>query len=112
LRWIYTAFIHETGPDKPLYCEPDEFFKTTYATPNLRRFCADVLRRLAGQPGGESIINVAQTFGGGKSHTLTTTLLHNDIGSKLNLKQHGDSEHPAEADLKKPPQAVVAAVVV
>lgn len=102
--------IHETGPNKPLYCDPDEFFKTTYATPNLRRFCADVLRRLAGQPGGESIINVAQTFGGGKSHTLTTLFYTTTLGSKLDLKHTAIQSILAEADLKKPPQAVVAAV--
>ena len=102
--------IHETGANKPLYCDPDEFFKTTYATPNLRRFCADVLRRLAGQPGGEAIINVAQTFGGGKSHTLTTLFYTTTLGSKLNLKHTAIQSILAEADLKKPPQAVVAAV--
>src|ERR1017187_10175166 len=35
------------------YTDPEAFFGTTYATPNLRRFCCDVLRRLAGEDGGE-----------------------------------------------------------
>ena len=102
--------IHETGPNKPLYCDPDEFFKTTYATPNLRRFCKDVLRRVAGEPGGEPVVNVAQTFGGGKSHTLTALYYMTTLGAKLNLGHTAVQSILAEAGLKKPPGAVVAAV--
>ena len=32
---------------KPYYCDPEQFFATTYATQNLRQLCKVVLRRLA-----------------------------------------------------------------
>src|SRR5450432_1217661 len=51
--------------DTPFYCDPVQFFSTTYATQNLRQFCKVVLLRLAKASGGEAVINVAQTFGGG-----------------------------------------------
>ena len=63
--------INGAKGETPFYCHPEKFFAITYATGNLREFCSVVLRRLAKKKGGESVINVAQTFGGGKSHTLT-----------------------------------------
>jgi len=92
------------------YTNPDAFFATTYATPNLRRFCRDVLRRLAGEDGGEPIINVAQTFGGGKSHTLTTLYYMTTLGKKLPMKATSVQHILAEAKLELPPEAIVAAV--
>ena len=77
--------IFQPGSGKH-YTDPEAFFATTYATPNLRRFCRDVLRRLAGEDGGEPIINVAQTFGGGKSHTLTALYYLTTLGKKLPTK--------------------------
>lgn len=40
--------------DTPFYCHPAQFFRVTYATANLREFCAVVLRRLAKKKGGVS----------------------------------------------------------
>src|SRR6266567_5695964 len=74
--------IFQPGSGK-YYTDPEAFFATTYATPNLRRFCRDVLRRLAGEDGGEPILNVAQTFGGGKSHTLTALYYLVTLGKNL-----------------------------
>src|SRR5260370_12872949 len=56
--------------ETPFYCDPVQFFSTTYATQNLRQFCKVVLRRLAKAPGGGPVSNVAQTVGGGKCLTL------------------------------------------
>ncbi len=92
------------------YTNPEAFFATTYATPNLRRFCRDVLRRLAGEDGGEPIINVAQTFGGGKSHTLTTLYYMTTLGKKLPMKATSVKHILEEAKLDAPPEAIVAAV--
>ena len=75
--------IHGWPGAVPYYCDPLQFFGTTYATQNLRQFCKVVLRRLAKLPGGEAIINVAQTFGGGKSHTLTVLYYLTTLGAKL-----------------------------
>lgn len=99
------------GPGKlPYYCDPEQFFATTYATENLRQFCRLVLRRLAGQPGGESIINVAQTFGGGKSHTLTTLYYLTTLGEKLPANDTEVGKILNDAQLSEPPSARVAAV--
>ena len=101
--------IFQPGSGKH-YTDPEAFFATTYATPNLRRFCRDVLRRLAREDGGEPIINVAQTFGGGKSHTLTTLYYMTTLGKKLPTKATAVQHILAEAKLENPPEAVVAAV--
>jgi hypothetical protein len=101
--------IFQPGSGKH-YTDPEAFFATTYATPNLRRFCRDVLRRLANEDGGEPIINVAQTFGGGKSHTLTALYYLTTLGKKLPTKATAVQHILAEAKLETPPEAVVAAV--
>src|ERR1039458_3383832 len=105
--------IFQSGGDKKHtdhYTDPKEFFATTYATPNLRRFCRDVLRRLAGEDGGEPIISMAQTFGGGKSHTLTTLYYMTTLGKKLPMEATAVKHILSEAKLDSPPEAVVAAV--
>jgi hypothetical protein len=101
--------IFEPGGGK-YYTDPEAFFATSYATPNLRRFCRDVLRRLAKEDGGEPIINVAQTFGGGKSHTLTTLYYLTSLGARLPRKATAVEHIMAEAKLENPPAAVVASV--
>ncbi|HQL86924.1 MAG TPA: hypothetical protein PLH67_04805, partial [Lentisphaeria bacterium] len=42
--------VHRPASGGPFYCDPDQFFATTYATENLRKFCVGVLARLAGRP--------------------------------------------------------------
>src|SRR5437867_198734 len=101
--------MFEPGSEK-YYTDPVAFFGTTYATPNRGKFCRDGLRRLAGEDGGEPIINVAQTFGGGKSHTLTALYYLTTLGKKLPTKATAVQHILAEAKLSDPPNAVVAAV--
>src|SRR6266705_3689427 len=101
--------IFQPGSGKH-YTDPDAFFATTYATPNLRKFCADVLRRLARADGGEPIINVAQTFGGGKSHTLTALYYLTTLGSKLPKEETSVRTILNEAQITDAPSARVAAV--
>ena len=99
------------GPgEKPYYCDPRQFFSTTYATQNLRQFCKVVLRRLAKLPGGESIINVSQTFGGGKSHTLTTLFYLTNLGPRLPVKETSVKMILNDSQINVPPEARVAAV--
>ena len=99
------------GGTLPFYCDPVQFFATSYATANLRDFCRAVLRRLAGEKGGEPIINVSQTFGGGKSHTLTTLYYFTTLGEKLPRKDN-TVEHDPECTRSSQtrPVARVAAV--
>lgn len=94
----------------PFYCDPDQFFATTYATDNLRKFCAGVLCRLAGKPGGVSLINIAQTFGGGKTHALGTGYYLTTMGPKLPKQHPAVGEILAAAKLTDAPYAHVAAV--
>jgi hypothetical protein len=94
----------------PYYCDPVQFFSTTYATDNLRQFCRVVLRRLAKQNGGEAVVNVSQTFGGGKSHTLTTLYYLTTLGEALPRKETSVGMILNDAQLKNPPPARIAAV--
>jgi hypothetical protein len=96
--------------EKPYYCDPEQFFSTTYATQNLRQLCKVVLRRLAKQSGGEAIINLSQTFGGGKSHSLTTLYYTTTLGKKLPKHETSVGMILNEAHLKEAPGARVAAV--
>src|SRR4030042_1932122 len=99
------------GPGvKPYYCDPEQFFATTYATQNLRQLCKVVLRRLADAGGGEPIINIAQTFGGGKTHTLTALYYLTTLEEKLPKKQTSVGMILNDAQIKNPPMARVAAV--
>lgn len=98
------------GGAKPFYCDPAQFFSTTYATENLRQFCKVVLRRLAKENGGESVINVAQAFGGGKSHTLTALYYINTLGKALPKGETSVKAILNAAGLEHTPQARVAAV--
>jgi hypothetical protein len=102
--------IHGWPGDMPFYCDPLQFFGTTYATQNLRQFCKVVLRRLAKLPGGEPIINVAQTFGGGKSHTLAALYYLTTLGSKLPKGETSVTTILNEAQITDAPTARVAAV--
>ncbi|MBN2562788.1 MAG: DUF499 domain-containing protein [Phycisphaerae bacterium] len=98
------------GGKKPYYCDPQKFFETTYATQNLRQFCRSVLRRLAKERGGEAIINVTQTFGGGKSHTLTGLYYLTTLGKALPKNETSVGMILNDAQLSDPPSACVAAV--
>lgn len=101
--------VHGYEGEKPAYCDPSHFFGTTYATGNMRSFARRVLCRLAETEGGESVLNISQTFGGGKSHTLGSlyylATLGKDLPDELSVQAFLN-----EAQLKNPPQAVVAAV--
>ena len=50
------------------YSDPTEFFDRTYMTSGLRRLLVSATRRLA-DTGGDPIINLQSTFGGGKTHS-------------------------------------------
>ena len=95
---------------QPFYCDPDKFFATTYATENLRKFCTGLLRRMAGKNDGVSLINIAQTFGGGKTHALGTVYYLSGTETKPSTKHPAVAEILADAKLKTPPSARVAAV--
>src|SRR3990172_1642863 len=98
------------GAGGPFYCDPDQFFATTYATENLRKYCAGILARLAGRHDGVSIVNIAQTFGGGKTHALATVYYLCSLGPKLPKQHPAVAEILAASKMSDPPQARIAAV--
>lgn len=102
--------VHGWEGTKPAYCDPAHFFATTYATANMRSFAKRVLCRLAGTAGGEPVLNISQTFGGGKSHTLASLYYLSTLGDTLPMDEVSVQSFLAEAQLKTPPMAAVAAV--
>jgi predicted AAA+ superfamily ATPase len=53
------------------YVDPREFFARTYLTEGLRLLLTGALRRLTGsEAGGESVVDLQTTFGGGKTHSM------------------------------------------
>jgi predicted AAA+ superfamily ATPase len=80
--------VNKPASGGPFYCDPDQFFAITYATENLRKFCSGALARLAGRADGVSLVNIAQTFGGGKTHALgTLELFLNKKSGRLSSKK-------------------------
>lgn len=100
--------MHREPGEKAFYCDPKNFFSSTYATPNLQQFCRVVLRQIAGESGGEPIINVAQTFGGGKSHTLAALYYLVTLGKKLPADEAAVQAILNASKLAKAPTAIVA----
>lgn len=98
------------GGTPPFYCDPVRFFAMSYATANLRDFSSAVLRRLASKGGGESVINVSQTFGGGKSHTLAALYYLTTLGEGLPRGDNTVETILSAAQLVEAPTARVAAV--
>ena len=57
------------GVAGPEYGDPVEFFGRTYLTRGLRYLLEQAVRRLTGT-GGEPVLDLMTTFGGGKTHSL------------------------------------------
>ncbi|GAA5082339.1 Swt1 family HEPN domain-containing protein [Thermocatellispora tengchongensis] len=60
--------VHQ-GIAGPEYGDPTEFFGRTYLTRGLRYLLEQAVQRLTGV-GGEPVIDLMTTFGGGKTHSL------------------------------------------
>ncbi|MEI8189728.1 MAG: hypothetical protein WCI75_08420 [candidate division NC10 bacterium] len=56
---------------RPIYEKPQEFFRLTFPTYNLRQLVRDVVLRLAGK-NDKAVRQLELTYGGGKTHTLIT----------------------------------------
>ncbi len=69
---IFAANLYEvrTGKARDDYARPERFFRLTYLTDGLREVTESVLRRLSGKPGGEPVVDLMTSFGGGKTHAL------------------------------------------
>ena len=62
-----TQVQNGTAPDE--YKDPEKFFRRTYITEGMRFLLDSVARRIAGK-GGDPVIQLQTSFGGGKTHTL------------------------------------------
>ncbi|MFB1294357.1 DUF499 domain-containing protein [Mycobacterium sp. pW049] len=60
--------VHQ-GIAGPEYGDPAEFFGRTYLTRGLRYLLEQAIKRLTGG-GGEPVVDLMTTFGGGKTHSL------------------------------------------
>lgn len=52
------------------YKEPREFFRRTFLTAGLRELIESAIRRWRKEPGGEPVVELQTTFGGGKTHSM------------------------------------------
>lgn len=57
------------GSAQPEYGNPVEFFRRTYLTRGLKTLLTQTLRRMNGI-GGDPVVDLMTTFGGGKTHSL------------------------------------------
>ena len=57
------------GDGAETYGDPREFFRITYMTGGLRKVLNSAIERLAGK-GGDPVIGLQTSFGGGKTHTM------------------------------------------
>lgn len=58
------------GEGSDEYRNPTEFFRRTYLTESLRRLLVGGVRRLAGDGGGDPVVQLQTNFGGGKTHSM------------------------------------------
>ncbi len=58
------------GRAVPAYGQPVEFFRRTFLTAGLRDLLTSATRRWRGEPGGEPVVELQTTFGGGKTHSM------------------------------------------
>lgn len=63
------AQVH-AGIGSPEYRDPVEFFRRTYITEGLRDLLVGGLQRLAGNGGGDPVVELQTNFGGGKTHSM------------------------------------------
>jgi len=96
------------GSAQPEYQDPSEFFARTYLTEGMKRLLKSALERVTGA-GGEPVVKLKTSFGGGKTHTLLA-LYHMFNGTEPK-KMAGVSELMNEAKVAEMPKCAVAVLV-
>ncbi len=84
-RYLQAEFVANisavhAGEADDEYLDPREFFRRTYITEGISALLGIALRRLSGQ-GGDPVVQLQTTFGGGKTHTML--ILYHLFGGKL-----------------------------
>lgn len=91
------------------YLKPDEFFRRTFLTAGLRELLISAIRRWRKEPGGDPVVELQTTFGGGKTHSMLA-LYHLASGTPV-TELAGMEGVVAEAG-GAPPQSIKRAVLV
>lgn len=96
------------GTAPPEYQDPVLFFERTYITEGMRLLLDSVLRRLSGK-GGDPVIQLKTSFGGGKTHTMLA--VYHVAGSGLKASElMGVPPILDQADIKELPKANIAVI--
>jgi len=80
----------QRGDASAEYGDPVEFFRRTFLTDGLSGLLESALRRLAGQAGGDPVIDLQTNFGGGKTHSMLAlyhVVGHDDPKALLGVDQ-------------------------
>jgi predicted AAA+ superfamily ATPase len=97
------------GTARPEYGDPVEFFRRTYLTRGLRTLLMQAMRRTCGI-GGDPVVDLMTTFGGGKTHSLLA--VYHLCGSRPLQELPGMSELASEIGIDALPDGIRRAVVV
>lgn len=95
-----------TGTAPPEYQDAEKFFARTFITEGMRLLLMSVAQRLVGK-GGDPVIQLQTSFGGGKTHTMLT-VLHLASRNVSTDKLHGISPLLDEAGIHDLPKANIA----
>jgi predicted AAA+ superfamily ATPase len=91
------------------YKDPREFFRRTFLTTGLRELLLSAIRRWRKVPGGDPVVELQTTFGGGKTHSMLA-LYHLASGAHV-ADLTGMESIVADAG-GPPPQSIKRAVLV
>jgi hypothetical protein len=97
------------GTARDEYGDPTEFFDRTYLTRGLRTLLIQTLRRMNGV-GGDPVVDLMTTFGGGKTHSLLA--VYHLCGGTDIAKLAGMADLAKEVGVDNMPATVNRAVVV
>src|SRR2546427_3366750 len=90
------------------YQDPSEFFARTFVTQGMRSLLVVALQRVAGL-GGEPVVKLKTSFGGGKTHTMLA--LYHLLGGANARNLQGVPDLLREAKVVKVPKCRVAVLV-
>ena len=91
------------------YRDPKEFFRRTFLTAGLRELIVSSIRRWRKEPGGNPVVELQTTFGGGKTHSMLA-LYH--LASGTPAKELAGMESVIAEIGGTPPQSIKRAVLV
>lgn len=96
------------GDASPEYQSAAEFFKRTYITEGLRRLLITAVERITGV-GGEPVVKLKTSFGGGKTHSMLA--LYHMLGGTSPTRLQGVTQLLRDCGVEKIPKVRVAILV-